>query len=458
MEYIDKLAKILEDRGGVEVTALDMYKDMFRLGEGFIQRSGADTESNNLKANPIAYYKNKNSNTGHYRIFFEDTFEETLKECQEADFCIINGLTYFGRKNESAHASKMYALIIDLDGVGERQLFNLMDGALSEFPYWHLPNYITLSGHGLHLYYVFEQPLPLFPNIKVQVKELKYAYTKKIWNKYTSTIDKIQYQGINQGFRPPGAKTKIEGYRSRVFRLNNHPCNLTMLGSYVDMDFRVDESKLFKESKLTLEQAKQKYPEWYEKRILNKDKSIGKWDIASKVNGNNPYALYDWWLGKLKTGASYHHRYFCLMALVIYAVKVGVPKEKVEEDSYNLLPFMNSLTTEQEFTKDDIKSALELYDERYCTFPISDISKITDIEIKKNKRNYRKQTTHLKIARSTLDIMNDEQGRALQGRKSKRDIVVSWRRNNPDGRKVDCIKELGIDRKTVSKYWNEERS
>ena len=54
--------------------------------------------------------------------------------------------------------------------------------------------------------------------------------------------------------------------------------------------------------------------------------------------------------------------------------------------------------------------------------------------------------------------MNDEQGRALQGRKSKRDIVVSWRRNNPDGRKVDCIKELGIDRKTVSKYWNEERS
>lgn len=454
----NKLAEMIRERGGIEVTPLEMYEDIFKLGSGFIQRSGADQETNNLKANPLAYYKNNNSNTGHYRIFFEDTFEETLKECQEADFCIINGVTYFGRKNESAHASKMCALIIDLDGVGERQLRNFLDGALSEFPYWHLPNYINLSGHGLHLYYVFEQPLPLFPNIKVQLKEIKYAYTKKIWNEYTSTIDKIQYQGINQGFRPPGAKTKIEGYRSRVFRLNTHPCTLEQLASYVDIDFKVDESKLFKESKLTLEQAKVKYPEWYEKRVINKDKSVNKWDISGKVHGKNPYALYDWWLGKMKTGATFHHRYFCIMALVIYAIKVGVPKEKVEEDCYSLLPFMNGLTDEQEFTENDIKSALELYDERYCTFPISDIAKITDIEIKKNKRNYRRQVVHLEGARA-IQLINDRANgtnwRDGNGRKSKRELVISWRRNNPSGSIKECIEVTGLSRSTIYKYWNE---
>ena len=144
------------------------------------------------------------------------------------------------------------------------------------------------------------------------------------------------------------------------------------------------------------------------------------------------------------------------MALVIYAVKVGVPKEKVEEDSYNLLPFMNSLTNEQEFTKDDIKSALELYDERYCTFPISDISKITDIEIKKNKRNYRKQAEHIKLMNFIRDEIN--QNKHWQGRKSKRDLVISWRRDNPNKTISECARALNISRTTVYKYWDEERS
>lgn len=456
---IDKLEKILVDRGGVEVTPYSMYEDIFRLGDGYIQCSGKDKETSNHKANPIVYYKNDNSEKGHYRILFDDTFKETLEEALEADFCIINGITYFGRKNLSAHANKMYAMIIDLDGVGERQLVNFLDGALSDYPYWHIPNYIVLSGHGIHIYYLFEEPIPLFPNMKIQVKELKYATIKKIWNEYTSTIDKIQFQGINQGFRPPGAKTKIKGYRSKVYKLNTHPCNLETLGGYVDIEFRVDEEKLFKESKLTLEQARVKYPLWYEKRIVNKEKSVNKWDIASKVHGNNPYALYDWWMKKLRTGASYHHRYFCVMAAVIYAVKVGVPFEKVKEDCYNLIPFMNTLTNEEKFKAADVKSALELYDERYCTFPISDIIKITDINIEKNKRNGQKQADHLEEARAIRDIRQKRQGKKWtdgNGRKSKGDIVKAWQREHPGGKVTECARELNISRPTVYKYWNDK--
>ena len=103
------------------VQAIDLYTDMFRLGDGFIQRNG---EKGNLKANPIAYYRNDREPAGHFRIMFEDEFDDLLLTLQEADFAILNGITYFGRRNEQAHASKMYSLIFDLDGITEQKLRN----------------------------------------------------------------------------------------------------------------------------------------------------------------------------------------------------------------------------------------------------------------------------------------------------------------------------------------------
>ena len=83
--------------GGQEVTAMDVYRNMFQFGEGYLQK---ENEPKGLhKANPIAYWKNDEAKHGHYRVMFEDKFEELLPELQAADFSILNGITYFGRKN-----------------------------------------------------------------------------------------------------------------------------------------------------------------------------------------------------------------------------------------------------------------------------------------------------------------------------------------------------------------------
>ena len=255
------------------VQAIDLYTDMFRLGDGFIQRNG---EKGNLKANPIAYYRNEREPAGHFRIMFEDEFDDILLTLQDADFAILNGITYFGRRNEQAHASKMYSLIFDLDGITEQKLRNFfkqcVGGVIPS------PNYIVLSGHGLHLYYIFEQPLSLFPNIKLQVKELKYALTRRIWNKYTSTLDEPQYQGINQGFRVAGGKTKkgCSFDHSVVFRYRKAFFSLAELNQFVPKDSQIDEQKIFKETKYTLEDAKKRFPEWYEKFFLCFEVSFSK--------------------------------------------------------------------------------------------------------------------------------------------------------------------------------------
>ena len=431
-----------------EVSAEEVYSRIFSIGSGRIQKN--EEESRNRKANPLGYYKNRNMKKGHYRIFFEDTFAETLHELQEADFAIVNGITYFGRKNLQAAASQMHALIFDLDGVTNRTLNNFLSGAIVADAY-PVPNYIALSGHGVHLYYLFETPVPLYPNIKIQLKALKYALTDKMWNPLTSKDDKKQFQGINQGFRPIGGKTKIDGVRVRAFEVNKELFTLEKLGEYVLEEYRVDSSQLYKESKLSLEDAKKLYPEWYHKRIEENDRSRGRWTTKRD--------LYDWWKRQIKAGASFHHRYFNIMCLAIYAVKAGIEEEELRRDAFDLIPFMNGIAPDAPFTVEDVESALECFDERYVTFPIDDITRLSGIPIQKNKRNGRKQSVHLMGARAIQEINDRVSGtnwRNGNGRKSKEAFVVDWQMQHPEGRKADCIRETGIDRKTVSKYWKKK--
>lgn len=438
------LEDILKKYNGVEVSAMEVYSDMFCLGENIIQKNGE--EKGEFKSNPLGYWKNDKDSKGQYRIMFDDTFEETLEELQQADFAIMNGISYFGRKNLQEHASKMFAMIFDLDGVTEETLGNFLHSCFTkEFNIYPLPNYIILSGHGVHLYYVFEYPISLYPNIKLQLKELKYALTQKMWNRYTTkNWQKVQYQGINQGFRVIGGKTKIEGVRVRAFRFNSHPYCLEQLNQYVPADKRIDETKLWKESKLTLAQAKKKYPQWYEKRVL-RGEPRGTWTCKED--------LYQWWLRKIQEGASVGHRYFCVMCLAIYGVKSGVSKEQVKKDALELLPILNGMSDTEPFTRNDINSALECFDERYITFPIDDISKISGIGIEKNKRNGRKQEVHLKIARSTRDILHDN-WREGNGRKPKEELVKEYLSTHKNKSVSEVARALNVSRTTVYKYKN----
>ena len=447
------LSDVIKKYGGEKTDPLDVYKDIFRIGEGFVQKEYEDSGS--FKANPIAYYKNENENHGHFRIMFEDKFEEIYQnELVNADFCVMNGLTYFGAKYTSDRASKMCAMIFDIDGVTDNSLNNFFYAAFNkEFDYYPLPNYVALSGHGVHLYYVFEEPVPLFPNLKLQLKEFKYSLTEKMWNKNTSVDEKVQKQGINQPFRILGGKCKKNAPLDRieVYRVNQHPVNIEYLNRFVPTKIEIDEKKLFKESKLTLDQAKEKYPEWYENKVLKGKRSY--WTVKRD--------LYDWWIQQIKkeeNGASYGHRYFCIMTLVIYGIKCGLSKDEIKQDAIDLIPFLNGLNKDEPFTEEDIKSALECYDERYNTFPLKDIEKLTNIRIERNKRNGRKQSLHLKMARSNLEILSEEKGRALQGRKAKKDIVGEWRKINPEGTKYQCVKDTGLSKNTVKKWWEENKN
>lgn len=437
------LEGVLSTWGATPEDSMELYTDVFRLGQGFVQADGE--EPGRFKTNPIIL-----GGVGkrvHRKIMFEDTFETTLTEFQEMDWAFMSGCTYWGRKNSAEHASKLYAMVFDLDGITPDTVNNFLSGAFKADAY-PIPQHIVMSGHGLHLYYVLEDPISLYPNIKTQLKDLKYALTDRIWNRYTSKEKKVQHQGINQGFRVPGSKTKIEGVRVRAWRLNQHPTCIEELNRYVPEDKRVDMAKLWPEKIVTIDEAKSLWPEWYE-RVVVGGAAPGQWKVKED--------LYRWWIRKIATGATYGHRYFCIMMLAIFAVKCGIyDRDRVKADAMKLMPELNNINPDFPFTEEDVDSALECLDARYVRFPRHDVEMLSGIEIPPNKRNGRKQSLHLRIARANLEILNEDAGHALQGRRigggTKRDLIRDYRADHPDASHTEIANALGVSRPTVIKW------
>ena len=48
--------------------------------------------------------------------------------------------------------------------------------------------YTVLSGHGLHLYYIFDEPIELRPHMIDGIQRIKDGLTELVWNDFTSSI------------------------------------------------------------------------------------------------------------------------------------------------------------------------------------------------------------------------------------------------------------------------------
>ena len=423
-----------------EVDYKTFYRDLFPLGS--FERKGMYEDN---KGNGIAVaIEDKN----FYRTTITDEHDQ-LDDLIENNFVVTNGISYFGNERSMNNATLLYALIFDIDGVcEENHLFNLINHFKTEIT--PRPTYVVNSGHGFHLYFVFKEPILLYNHMKEPLKQMKYNLTGLIWNQYISNIKEVQYQGINQAFRMVGSPTKFgKQHRLTAFKTGSK-IDLNYLNQFVfDEDKKVLTTEY--ESTLTLEQAKEKYPDWYERKIIKKQKNKS-WT----VNRN----LYDWWIRQVKEGATFGHRYFCIMALSIYAIKCDIPFHELQKDAYDLIPHLNNINEKEPFTKEDVNSALKAYDKSYKNFPREDIEKITSIDIPKNKRNYQKQSDHLEIARAIRDVKMrqqnkvwwNEDGRPV-GSGTKENEVKEWRTQNPKGTKAQCNRDTGIDPKTIRKWW-----
>ena len=311
--------------------------------------------------------------------------------------------------------------------------------------------FVVNSGTGLHLYYVLESPVAMYPQNQKFLKELKYVLTRRIWNRFTSNIKEPQVQGVLQGFRVVGSGTKLGlDYPVVAYRYGK-PVSIEYLLQYVP-DTNGDLQRvtgILEKGTLSIDEAKKKYPDWYERRVVRGERR-GRWTVKRD--------LYDWWLRKIETEIHVGHRFYGIMTLAIYAVKCSIDEDELRRDADRLMKIFDDMSYEDSnrFTIEDVVKALEMYNENFVTFPRADIAKYSGIPIPPNKRNWRKQDEHLLYIRGVRSV-KQSMGDVVSGggRPDKEHLVREYMTAHPEVRKKTEIAEaLQINRHTVSKYYD----
>ena len=461
-ELYDLKVEYIEEKGLVEVDWYSFYRDIFK--EGSFERKGfpEDCKPNGL----IFLKKNDERDCNRTQIVFDDL--EKIGEYQGQQDVIMSIIGYSGKNRTKKNAYHLYGFAVDLDG--QDNLGTLKDTILqmerNQIP---SPTYMVLSGHGLHLYYIFYEPIELRPKILEGLQRVKDGLTEIVWNDFTSnirpTIDKPyvkQYQSFVQGYRVIGSASKLgkdypvrawkTGLRWSIEAIEKYFPNITTFQDKYSFKGKVDKNK----PKLTLDEAKEKWPEWYQNRIIDKKES-SFWIVKRN--------LYDWWLNRIRYEARVGHRYHAIFTLAIYAMKCNIPYEELEKDAYSLLDLFDSRTVDEKnhFKKSDIEAGLQGYRKMAFTCNIDYIKKISGIDIQRNvRRNFMDQADHLDIARYKRDVKMRKQGRDWRdnnGRplgsleKEKWNLFCEWKKANPTGSKYKCIKDTGLSKMTVYKYW-----
>jgi hypothetical protein len=278
------------------------------------------------------------------------------------------------------------------------------------------------------------------------VSKYRSEMVRIIWNRYiTSLYEKPQFESVTQGFRMVGTITK-KGTRVRAFKTGAR-LSIEELNACVSEQAKIVKTSYIPRTPKAV--AAKKWPEWYERRIVQ-GQPRGTWTVKRD--------LYDWWKRKIEEGASVGHRYFCVMALAVYARKCGISHEELEKDAFDLIPYLNQLGSAagQPFDAPDVIKALDAYDADYITFPRHTIEELTGISIPPNKRNGRTREAHMKYM-NVQRAFKVEMGECTNGGRPKgsskhKDVVRKYAIEHPDLSNLAISKALNINRNTVNKW------
>ena len=415
---------------------------------------------------------------------FDQIVHDDLVELGEAmgkRWAMMAPIGYFGEKANGKNASILFSVTLDLDGVGLKQLKNLIHGFNNDL--YPVPTYLIHSGHGFHLYYFLEEPIRLYKYVRKPIEELKNKLISYIWNEYTSFSNKRDFQGWGQLYRMVGSQSKLGAkYPVTAYRIGK-PVSLEYLNSYLYKTERIKlplehYSPYRKKGNLSLEECKELFPEWY-KRVIE--------GVEPKVDADDPYhmrSIYKSWIKRMSrrmVGTRYH----CMCVLFACASKCHVPYAEAKKDALSLLEDFDSasVSDDNRFTIEDINSAAKYYNKAFSKFmSIDKIDELTHIKIERNKRykdrtdptKHRTRQTHLAMVRSLMDngfiqdVRFGAEGGNIPGRPAgvkdsyKRErladsaegVVREYLIKYKDARKIDVIKGTGLAKSTVYRHYD----
>ena len=362
---------------------------------------------------------------------------EAIEHAEGRNDVLMGGTTYFNNFISKATAQNIHAFIIDMDNVYSGVLLRSLqhDWKLETDEEIPMPTYIVNSGLGLHLYFVLEHPLPCYRSQIAQIDQLYRRLAVMETTKRVYLRKSVQWFG--QDFRMAGGNGK-NGWENTVFRVGEK-WNADKLAKAVGL-----ENVHF-------------LHEGEPRPKLKKEKHAKKRGQLRQGYYINP-RVYESSVERCKSETHEGNRYLSMCALSVLAWKCNIPEETLEADLLSLIPIYNRNATKQ-IKKKEIYSAMKMYNPKAMETPKERSEDWLGWNFKVTKRNGRKQRDHVKVM-NTMKALKKQLGEEVKegrpnGSGTAEQTVREWQMLHPEGRKVDCIRETGLSKPTVYKWWKE---
>lgn len=511
-----ELARWLSKAGYETIAPMEFYRAMFPVGElaEYTTTPRADEANQEWKYNAILLENThttrkvfkKDPRSGQKVLTEKEVWKnyivtDDLSRIEKAvnqygstdsEFYIAP-LSYLGRKRTKANERWIYACIVEVDHPrtanedGHRRQHGMeqliWDWTKSSMPY-AMPTACVCSGSGLHLIYLLDRPYQIqTAHQKWQWNNFRYRFTERVWNKYV-TKAAIQQENHCQSFRVVGTRTK-KGQLVEAFWLSRKRFTIDELFSQVWLDkptkaktlkgfmknadkhmqavyapneeMKIQKGympKLAQEPTAKMLAAQEQWPEWYQRRVVEHQppKQPGQWTVGRGV--------YDWFFREAQKGAFVGSRYHRVHALAEFAVKCGITYDEFKKDAYELYKIFSELDKDEPFHYQEFVKARDEYFSTISHKSTRDwIERSTGIHMKPPaKRNGRSRHDHISMSNRLRKIKQDEYGIEYGGGRpagsgTKQAIVQQWQLEHPDGKKADCIRDTGLTKPTVYKWW-----
>ena len=425
---------------GEEVSARTLYEDVF-----------SDTEM----LMPVIIIDEEEQ-----KHIVKMTLDEALEASQDRNDMLLGGTTYFNEFISKRTARDIHALIIDMDNVyaGTLQQAFLSDWKRANGDPVPLPTYIVNSGTGLHLYFLFERPLPHFLRQATQIDQL-YRRLSKVETTGRTYIT-FSRQWFGQDFRIAGGLGK-DGWKNTVFRVGKK-WDADELAAALGLHWTKEDNTEFSFEYKPKEKKKKKTKD---KGQENERQGIVKHRKGYYLN----HRVYESSLSRCREETKEGTRYLSMCALSVLAWKCKISEEQLRHDLFSLLPYYNKGANRVVKPK-EIESAIKMYNPKAMRTPKERSEDWLGWKFKETKRNGRKQRDHLREEAFNVDTENEtintcywnrerrlqylRKHHLLKGRPNKAQLVAEWRQAHIDGKKIDCERDLGLSRHTVLKWWS----
>lgn len=355
---------------------------------------------------------------------------EALESAPGRDDILLGGSTYFKGYISKATTKDTLCFIIDMDNVWAGVLQDaLLRGWDTEKGHLPMPTYIVNSGTGLHLYFVLARPIPHYKCNAELVTKLYRALAVQQTTGRMYLSRQVQWYG--QDFRMVGSLNKY-GWINEAYRLGD-VWDPDALAKEVGMDIHF----------VTYDEPRKQLHTEKRKKVVRR-----------KGGYKNHRAFYDATVRGCREKTREGTRYMSMCSIVTVGYKCGIDIKEIEKDLVSLIPKYNE-GAKRQIKVDEIYHALRMYNEKALKTPRLRLEDWMGWKYEGCRRNGRKRDVHLARARAVqlLDYPAGE-WRNKDGRPSKTNEVVEWKRAHPTGTKSECARALGISRKTVYRWWD----